>query len=105
MKTTVQLESVDPETGEVTRGEPFDLEPDPPAGKVPQRVLDELANCRRIATDYAQSYSDAVKQQAERFKIKPGALKRYVNALVADKVDELDAETDDLERLLDEDSA
>jgi hypothetical protein len=90
--------TVDKSTGEITAG--FDLEPSLPQGHIPQRVVDELVNVRTIAKDYAQSYSDAVKQQAERFGIPVGALKRYVTAIADDKVQDARTEVDALERLL-----
>jgi len=94
------LTQVDPATGEVVRdfGD-FALESGEP-GVVPERVISELRRSRANAKDYAQAFSDAVTAQATKYSIKPGALKRYIVALEADKVDELDAETDDLERLL-----
>lgn len=84
------------------RGEepPFNLEPDAPAGKVPQRVVDELVRCRTEAKDYAQAYTDAIKAQAEKHKLKPSALKKYVNAIEADKREDLRKEVDDVEKLL-----
>ena len=77
----------------------FALEPSAP-GVVPQRVIDELVRARTVAKDHAEAYSGAVTAQAEHYKIKAGALKRYVAALQADKLEELDRETDDLERLI-----
>ena len=65
----------------------FALEPSPPDGTIPERVIDELRHARRIAKDYAQSFSDAVKAQAELRKIKPSALKRYIAALEDDTLD------------------
>ena len=84
---------IDPATGE------FMLEPSEP-GIVPERVIAELRQARTIAKDHAQAFSDAVTAQATKYQIKPGALKRYVCALEADKLEELDAETDDLDRLI-----
>jgi hypothetical protein len=78
----------------------FALEPSTAAGRIPQRVVDELKHCRTRAKDFAQAYSEAIKAQAQKYAIKPGALKRYVNALEADKLEELDGETEDLTRLI-----
>lgn len=78
----------------------FKLEPSEPDGNIPQRVIDELVESRRIAKDYAQGYADALKAQAEKYKLKPGALKRYVNAVEGNTLEDLDAEADDLAKLL-----
>lgn len=78
----------------------FALEPSAEPGHVPERVIDELRQARTTAKDYAQAFADAVKAQAEKYRVKPGALRRYVTALEADKLEELDAETDDLDRLI-----
>lgn len=79
--------------------EEFALEPSEP-GIVPERVIDELVHFRTVAKDHAQAFSDAIAEQAKKYKIKPGALKRFVCALEGDKLDELNAETDDLGRLI-----
>lgn len=55
--------------------EAFKLEPEKP-GKIPQRVIDELRHCYREAKDYTGALTDAIKNQAEKHKIKPGALQR-----------------------------
>ena len=80
--------------------QPFDLEHSPPPGKLPQRVIDELIQSRRIAKDYAQAFSDAAKAQAQKYGIKPQALKRFIAALDDDSTAELREELDDLEGLL-----
>lgn len=77
----------------------FALEP-PEPGKVPDRVIDELKHARTVAKDHAQAFSDCLKAQAEKYGIKPGALKRYIVALCEDKVEEVENETDDLQRLI-----
>lgn len=81
--------------------EDFALESPPQPGVIPERVITELRHARSIAKDYATAYSDAAKAQAEKHSIKPAALKRYIAALEDDTLDELDAETQDLERLID----
>lgn len=78
---------------------PFDLESEEP-GKVPDRVISELRTARYVAKDYATAFSDCIKAQAEKYGVKPGALKRYIVALEEDKLEEVDAETDDLARLI-----
>lgn len=79
--------------------EAFALEP-PEPGKVPDRVIDELRRARTVAKDHAQAFSDCIKAQAEKYSVKPGALKRYIVALCDDKVEEVENETDDLQRLI-----
>ena len=78
----------------------FELEPSPPDGNIPERVIDELRQAYAIAKDHTQSYSDAAKAQAEKFKIKPGALKKYIAALENDSIDDLGDELHDIERLI-----
>ena len=68
------------------------------AEKIDAALDDDIA--RAVAKDHSQAFADAVKAQAQKYGIKPGALKRYVVALEDDKLDELDAETDDLGRLI-----
>jgi hypothetical protein len=93
----IDTATVDKATGEIAD---FALEPSLPQGHIPQRVVDELVQVRTVARDYAQSYSDAIKQQAERFGIPVGALKRYVAAVADDKLDDARDEVDALEKLL-----
>jgi hypothetical protein len=78
----------------------FHLEPDTPPGKVPERVILELMQARKTAVSYAGAYADAAKQQAEKYKVNPAALKRYIAALVDDKVEKLRVEAEHVERLL-----
>jgi hypothetical protein len=78
----------------------FKLEPSVPAGSIPPRVVEELVACRREAKDYVEGYGKAIEAQAQKHGIKAGALKRYINAVEADKLAEIGAETSDLERLL-----
>lgn len=78
--------------------ETFALEPSD--GNIPPRVIDELCAARTTAKDYAEAYTAAVTGQAERYKINPAALKRFINAKTADKLDDLDAELNDLEKLI-----
>ena len=78
--------------------EAFALEPSD--GNIPPRVIEELRGAYAIAKDYAQSYSDAAKAQAEKFKLKPGALKKYIAALENDSTDDLRDEMTDLEKLI-----
>ena len=81
-------------------GDEFELEPSVPPGEIPQATIDELRECRRRAKDFAQAFSEAVKAQAEKYGIAPGALRKYVCALEDDTVERVADETADLERLL-----
>ena len=79
---------------------PDDFALEPSDGNIPPRVIEELRGAYAIAKDYAQSYSDAAKAQAEKFKLKPGALKKYIAALENDSTDDLRDELSDLEKLI-----
>lgn len=79
----------------------FQLEPSTPVGELPERVIDELVHVRTIAKDYASSYSEAVKTQAEKYKINVAALKRFIAAKCDDKLAEAQEEADALAKLLD----
>lgn len=81
-------------------GDEFELEPSVPPGQIPASTVDELRECRRRAKDFAQAFSEAVKAQAEKYGIAPGALRKYVCALEDDSVEKVANETADLERLL-----
>lgn len=79
---------------------PADFALEPSDGNIPPRVIDELRGAYAIAKDYAQSYSDAAKAQAEKFKLKPAALKKYIAALENDSTADLRDELSDLEKLI-----
>lgn len=79
---------------------PEDFALEPSDGNIPPRVIEELRGAYAIAKDYAQSYSDAAKAQAEKFKLKPAALKKYIAALENDSTDDLRDEMSDLEKLI-----
>lgn len=78
----------------------FKLEPTVEPGHVPERVIDELREAYRIAKDYATAYSEAAKAQAEKYRVAPGALKRYIAAIEGDKLAEAEKEAEDLARLI-----
>lgn len=83
------------------RAEDFELEPSAQSeGVVPERVIDELRAARSHAVDYAQAFGEAVKAIALQYGLKPGALRRYVCALEADKLEAVDAEVCDLAKLI-----
>jgi len=79
----------------------FQLEPPVEPGNVPTGVIDELRVLRTAANDASTDFREAIKVQADKHKIKPAALRKYVVALGRDKVDEARAEAADLERLID----
>jgi hypothetical protein len=69
-----------------------------PAVKEPisEAVLDELVHAKTVAKDYAQAFGDAVKAKAEKHGINVGALKKYVSAREADKLQGVGKEAADL---------
>jgi hypothetical protein len=77
----------------------FELE-QPTPGAPSEHVIAELRRCYREAKDFSQAFGEAVKTQAEKHKLKPGALRKYVAALEGDSVDALTAEVEDIERLV-----
>lgn len=95
-----QIAQLGKESVAMTDGKDFALEPSVELGHVPDRVVEELLSAYRIAKDYATAYSDAAKAQAEKHRVSPGALKRYVSALAGGKVDEVSKEAADLARLI-----
>lgn len=76
----------------------------PPAGNRPQDIPDatveELMTLRTAARLAAEDFGTAVKAQAEKFSCRPGALRRYVTAKEAAKLADLDAEAEDLAKLM-----
>jgi hypothetical protein len=78
----------------------FELEPDPVPGEVPERVVEELRNLRTRANDAVAQWREACKVQAEKYQLKPSALRKFVNALASDKVDALEAECADVTSLI-----
>ncbi|MCC6812259.1 MAG: hypothetical protein IT381_32860 [Deltaproteobacteria bacterium] len=67
---------------------------------IPERVIDELREACRIAADHSGAFSDACKAQAEKYHVKPGALKRFVKALEGDTLNDVEEEMDDLAALI-----
>lgn len=68
-------------------------------------TITELCELRASAKAAAEMFSEAIAEQAEQHGLKKGALRRYICAREADKVADLDAESDDLIRLMREDGA
>lgn len=69
-------------------------------GPPSQAVLDELVHAKTVAKDMAGAFADAIKAQAAKYGIKPAALRRYVTAREADKLDEARVETEQLSELI-----
>ena len=63
-------------------------------------VIDELVQLRSEAKLRAEMFSEAVALQAKKNAISKGALRRYVCAVEADKLEALGAEASALEELL-----
>jgi hypothetical protein len=81
--------------------EPLVLEPSPSKqGEVPENVIIALRAQYSEVASYSQDLTEAFKVQAEKYGIKPGALRRYVAALEHDKLEDTAAECKDLERLI-----
>ena len=55
---------------------------------IPKATIDELVGLRSEAKLAAETFSEAVAAQAEKHNVNKGALKKYVSALEADKLDE-----------------
>lgn len=70
----------------------------PTPGAPSEYVIAELRRCYREAKDYTGAF--AIKVQAEKHKLKPAALRRYVAALEGDKVADAAQEASDLEMLI-----
>lgn len=83
-----------------TQIDAFNADMEAAPGQIPDRVIEELRACCHQAADYAGAFTDACKHQAEKYKIKPGALKKFIKGLEGDKLDDLEAETDDLAALI-----
>lgn len=93
------LTSIDDKGKQTEHGE-FELEESPVRGEVPERVITELVNAKGTARNLAKAFGDSIKTQAEKYGIKPGALRKYVTARHADKIEEVDAELTDLAKLI-----
>lgn len=72
----------------------------PEGPMIPRKTIAELVNARTTAKDFVKSYGDAITAQAEKYKIKKGALRKYIAAVEADKEHDLDSEVHDIEKLL-----
>jgi predicted RNase H-like nuclease len=95
--TTDQLHAVAERLRDV---DAFALEPPAAPGRLADAVIDELCALRASAKAAAETFAEAITEQAEKANLKKGALRRYINARVADRLAELDAEADDLAKLM-----
>jgi hypothetical protein len=90
------------QTTDTAAGRPaMELEADPKPGTVPPRVVTGLRIACEKANDHAEAFSEAVKAQAEKYNIAPGALRRYIKSLTKDRLADLRAETADVQHLID----
>lgn len=62
--------------------------------------IEELCTLRTDAKLAAESFSEAIKAQAEKYGLSRSALRRYVCARVDDRLEALDTEANDLSHLL-----
>lgn len=62
--------------------------------------ITELCGLRASAKAAAEMFSTAIAEQAEKSSLSKGALRRYICAREADKLEGLAAERDDIETLL-----
>lgn len=69
-------------------------------GQVPQPAIDELRQACRTASDFSAAFREACTAQAEKYKIKPKALRRYIVALEGDKLADAEKEAEDLQALI-----
>lgn len=78
----------------------FKLAASEPLGRVPMNVVNELVGLKESAKAAGKDYTTAIEAQAKKFKMRKAALNRYITALAADTVDDLERETEDLAKQL-----
>lgn len=71
-----------------------------PPQEISQAVIDELVAGKLRAADMTTACGDAIKAQAEKHNVKVGALRKYVSALAADKLEDTRAEVAQLADLI-----
>lgn len=69
---------------------------------IDQATIDELITLRRDAKISAENFTTAVAEQSEKHDIAKSALRRFVCAAEACKLETLNTETDTLAQLLEE---
>ena len=62
--------------------------------------LDELAALKQSAMDAAETYKEGVEAVAKSIGISKGAITKYINARLSEKLEKLQEETSDTERIL-----
>lgn len=62
--------------------------------------LDELAALKQSAMDAAETYKEAVEAVAKSSGISKGAITKYIAARLSEKLEKLEEETSDIEKLL-----
>lgn len=62
--------------------------------------LDELAALKQSAMDAAETYKEGVEAVANSSGISKGAITKYIAARLSEKLEKLEEETSDIEKLL-----
>ena len=62
--------------------------------------LDELAALKQSAMDAAETYKESVEAVAKSIGISKGAITKYIAARLSEKLERLEEETSDIEKLL-----
>ena len=62
--------------------------------------LDELAALKQSAMDAAETYKEAVEAVSKSIGISKGAITKYIAARLSEKLERLEEETSDIEKLL-----
>ena len=62
--------------------------------------LDELAALKQSAMDSAETYKEGVEAVAKSSGISKGAITKYITARLSEKLERLEEETSDIEKLL-----
>lgn len=62
--------------------------------------LDELAALKQSAMDAAETYKESVEVVAKSSGISKGAITKYIAARLSEKLEKLEEETSDIEKLL-----
>ena len=62
--------------------------------------LDELAALKQSAMDAAETYKEGVEGVAKSSGISKGAITKYIAARLSEKLERLEEETSDIEKLL-----
>jgi hypothetical protein len=71
---------------------PFELSAPVAPGEVPSDVVSELEHLCDEAIDSAKAFTDACKEQGNKFNVSRAALRRFIRARRSDKLAQLDQE-------------